>query len=129
MNNELEQVKTTGASKKFKIILEIFRYLGIALFVFWTISVVWGIIDTYNISQSLPDDQIDLTGLGYAILLVLSMIVYGVVVVINLTGFIMSLVNKTHTKRKFNIVYFLLANAVVIITFIIETLVVQNITK
>lgn len=129
MNNELEQVKTTGASKKFKIILEIFRYLGIALFVFWTINVVWGIIDTYNTSQSIPDDQIDLTGLGYAILLVLSMIVYGVVVVINLTGLIMSLVNKTHTKRKFNIVYFLLANAVVIITFIIETLVVQNITK
>lgn len=105
-------------SKGFKIALEIFRYLALAVYVLWTIFLVVSLLDAYNDSINRPENSIDPFPLAYAIFLVLSMIAYGAAVVLNVIGLIMSLINNTHKKRTFNIIYFLCAIVVVILSFV-----------
>lgn len=106
-------------SKGFKIILEIIRYATLVVYVLWTLFVVVSLIEAYNDSVNRPENSIDGFALAYAILLLVSAIVYVPIVLLNGIGLVMSIVNKTHKKRKINIIYFICSIVVVIVSFII----------
>ena len=96
-------------SKGFKIILEIIRYATLVVYALWTLFVVVSLIEAYNDSVNRPENSIDGFALAYAILLLTSMVVYAPIALLNIIGLIMSIVNKTHKKRKANIIYFICA--------------------
>ena len=105
-------------SKGFKIILEIIRYATLVVYALWTLFVVVSLIEAYNDSVNRPENSIDGFALAYAILLLTSMVVYAPIALLNIIGLIMSIVNKTHKKRKANIIYFICAIAVLIVSII-----------
>ena len=106
-------------SKGFKIILEIIRYATLVVYALWTLFVVVSLIDAYNDSVNRPENSIDPFALAYAILLLTSMVVYAPIGLLNIIGLVMSIVNKTHKKRKVNIIYFICAIAVIIVSIIV----------
>jgi hypothetical protein len=106
-------------SKGFKIILEIIRYATLVVYALWTVFVVVSLIEAYNDSVNRPENSIDGFALAYAILLLVSAIVYVPIVLLNGIGLVMSIVNKTHKNRKINIIYFICSIVVVIVSFII----------